>query len=89
MWIAFHYLIVAIKLTIATAIRSGKSATGWCCRAGHARIFAWRRLLLKLGHAENHCLEVDLEVEGGFRGVGPLSAEARFWLPGSFGWASD
>ncbi|MFZ6769366.1 hypothetical protein ACO0LM_20135 [Undibacterium sp. Di26W] len=46
-------------------------------------------LLLKLGHPENDCLEVELEVEGGFRGVGPLSAEARFWLPGSFGWTSD
>lgn len=46
-------------------------------------------LLLKLGHPENDCLEVALEVEGGFRGVGPLSAEARFWLPGSFGWTPD
>ena len=46
-------------------------------------------LLLKLGNPENDSLEVALEVEGGFRGVGPLSAEARFWLPGSFGWVSD
>ncbi|WP_189356280.1 hypothetical protein [Undibacterium squillarum] len=43
-------------------------------------------LLLELSNPQNRCLEVALEVEGGFRGVGPLSAEARFWLPGSFAW---
>ena len=33
--------------------------------------------------------EFMLEAEGGFRGVAPLSAESRLWLPGSFAWFSE
>jgi hypothetical protein len=30
--------------------------------------------------------EYELEGEAGFRGVAPLSAELKVWLPGSCGW---
>lgn len=44
------------------------------------------QLMLDLGRTGSVTREVELEGEGGFRGVAPLSCEARFWLPGSFGW---
>ena len=43
-------------------------------------------LLLDFGSPENETNEVVLEGEGGFRGVGVHSAEAAFYLPGSFAW---
>jgi len=46
-------------------------------------------LLLNAGQPDNPVDEYNLEGDGGYRGVGYLSAEARFWLPGSFGWDSD
>jgi hypothetical protein len=44
-------------------------------------------LLLNAGQPNNSENEYALEGDGGFRGVGYLSAEARFWLPGSAAWA--
>jgi hypothetical protein len=43
-------------------------------------------LLLNASQPSNPVNEYSLEGDGGFRGVGYLSAEARFWLPGSDGW---
>jgi len=45
--------------------------------------------LLDIGNPECTADEFQLEGETGFRGVAPLSAEARFWLPGSFGWENS
>jgi hypothetical protein len=45
-------------------------------------------LLLNLSRSANDQREVALEVEGGFRGVAPLSGEARLWLPGGDFWTS-
>jgi hypothetical protein len=45
-------------------------------------------LLLNLSRSANDQREVALEVEGGFRGVAPLSSEARLWLPGGDFWTS-
>ena len=42
--------------------------------------------LLHLSRPSNEINEYALEAEGGFRGVAPLSAEAKLWLPGSVGW---
>lgn len=41
------------------------------------------QLLLDLSRKSNETTEVELECEGGFRGVAALSAEIRFWLPGN------
>jgi len=41
------------------------------------------QLLLDLSREGNEITEVELECEGGFRGVAALSAEIRFWLPGN------
>jgi hypothetical protein len=46
-------------------------------------------LLLNASQPDNPVDEYDLEGDGGWRGVGYLSAEARFWLPGSAGWDPD
>ena len=43
-------------------------------------------LLLNASLEDNDQDEFQLEQEGGFRGVGPLSAELRIWLPGSLGY---
>jgi hypothetical protein len=43
-------------------------------------------LLLNFGSPDNDTLEVTLEGEGGFRGVGVHSTEAAFYLPGSIAW---
>jgi hypothetical protein len=43
-------------------------------------------LLLNAGQPDNPEDEYALEGDGGFRGVGYLSAEARFWLPRSAAW---
>jgi hypothetical protein len=43
-------------------------------------------LLLNAGQPSNPENEYALEGDGGYRGVGYLSAEARFWLPGSAAW---
>jgi hypothetical protein len=45
--------------------------------------------LLDIGNSECTADEFQLGGETGFRGVAPLSAEARFWLPGSFGWENS
>ncbi len=60
-----------------------KVATGFGSMAGSLRL---AQLLLDLSRPANDCVEVCLEVEGGNRGVAPLSCEARFWLPGSIGY---
>lgn len=41
------------------------------------------QLLLDMSRESSSITEVALETEGGFRGVAPLSAEIRFWLPGA------
>jgi hypothetical protein len=47
-------------------------------------------LLLKFGAPQNtETDEIELEGEGGFRGVGWHSAEASFYLPGSLAWPPD
>jgi|GEM_PF-524173 len=46
-------------------------------------------LLLNASQPNNLVDEYTLEGDGGCRGVGFLSAEARFWLPGSVGWDPD
>jgi hypothetical protein len=43
-------------------------------------------LLLNAGLNDNGQDEFQLEQEGGYRGVGPLSAELGIWLPGSLGY---
>jgi len=50
---------------------------------GFARVV---ELLLNISRGSSVTNEVALEGEGGFRGVAPLSCEATFLLPGSFGW---
>lgn len=46
-------------------------------------------LLLRFGSPQNQTIEIMLEGEGGFRGVGRFSAEAYFHLPGSSAWPSS
>lgn len=60
-----------------------KVATGFGSMAGSLRL---AQLFLDLSQPANDCVEVCLEVEGGTRGVAPLSCEARIWLPGSIGY---
>jgi hypothetical protein len=43
-------------------------------------------LLLNLSRKASTAVEVELEGEGGFRGVAPFSCEAGLVLPGGFGW---
>lgn len=43
-------------------------------------------LLLNISRLASDRVEIEMEGEGGFRGVAPLSCEVRLWLPGSFGW---
>ena len=43
-------------------------------------------LLRNVGLEDNEQDEFQLEQGGGFRGVGPLSAELQIWLPGSIGY---
>lgn len=46
-------------------------------------------LLLNMSRDENAQDEFQLEGEGGFRGVGPMSCWVEIWLPGSFNWWGD
>lgn len=46
-------------------------------------------LLLNAGCSWNSRSEYDLEGDAGFRGVAPLSAEIRLFLPGSDGWRPE
>jgi hypothetical protein len=46
-------------------------------------------LLLNMSNPHSAETEYVLEGDAGFRGVGQLSAEVAFLLPGSFGWQSD
>jgi hypothetical protein len=75
---------------------SGDPATLPCCYfidqetlSGFGTVIGSVRLaelLLNAGQPGNPEVEYALEGDGGFRGVGYLSAEARFWLPGSAAW---
>ncbi len=53
---------------------------------GSARL---AELFLNASQPDNPVDEYTLEGDGGFRGVGYLSAEARFWLLGSDAWDPD
>ncbi len=46
-------------------------------------------LLLNASNPNNVVNEYQLEGEGGFRGVGPQSAEVALFFPGSLGWTDD
>jgi hypothetical protein len=46
-------------------------------------------LLLNAGCSWNQVREYQLEGDAGFRGVAPMSAELRIFLPGSDGWVYD
>lgn len=59
---------------------------GFGTEAGSARFI---ELLLNASRASSSVEEIELEGEDGFRGVAPLSCEARMWLPGSFGWKEE
>lgn len=50
-------------------------------------MFRLAELLLNAGCSWNKVRDYGLEGDAGFRGVGPMSAELRILLPGSFGWA--
>lgn len=50
---------------------------------GMARLL---ELLLNMSQTTSDTNEIQLEGEGGFRGVAPLSCEATLLLPGAFGW---
>jgi hypothetical protein len=56
---------------------------GFGTDTGSARLAELLRNAGQLGNSEN---EYALEGDGGYRGVGYLSAEACFWLPGSAAW---
>lgn len=60
-----------------------KVANGFGSMAGSLRLV---QLFLDLSRPANQIDEVCLEVEGGNRGVAPLSCEARLWLPGGLGY---
>jgi len=51
--------------------------------------FRFAELLLNAGCSWNTVREYQLEGDAGFRGVAPMSAELRVFLPGSFGWVWD
>jgi hypothetical protein len=48
--------------------------------------FRLAELLLNAGCSWNPVREYELEGDAGYRGVGPMSAELRIFLPGSDGW---
>lgn len=49
-------------------------------------MFRFAELLLNAGCSWNSVREYSLEGDAGYRGVGPMSAELRIFLPGSQGW---
>ncbi len=49
-------------------------------------MFRLAELLLNAGCSWNEVREYALEGDAGYRGVGPMSAELRIFLPGSHGW---
>jgi hypothetical protein len=51
--------------------------------------FRFAELLLNAGCSWNQVREYQLEGDAGFRGVAPMSAEVRIFLPGSLGWIWD
>ena len=51
--------------------------------------FLLAELLLNAGCSWNTVREYALEGDAGYRGVGPMSAELRIFLPGSDGWIYD
>lgn len=57
--------------------------TGFGTYAGQLNLAT---LLLDFGQPSNDQLEIELEGEGGFRGVGVHSAECSFYLPGHLAW---
>ena len=50
---------------------------------------ALAELMLNAGCSWNEVREYALEDDAGYRGVAPMSAELRIFLPGSDGWISD
>ena len=46
-------------------------------------------LLMNFSRPASAVNEFALEAEGGFRGVAPMSAESRLWLPGSLAWFAE
>lgn len=58
---------------------------GFGTDAGAVRL---AELLLNFSRPQCKIDEIELEGEAGFRGVAPMSAEAHFRLPDSFGWES-
>jgi hypothetical protein len=46
-------------------------------------------LLFNMSREASTTNEVELEGEGGFRGVAPFSCDATFLLPGAFGWTES
>jgi hypothetical protein len=59
--------------------------TVWITRFSRGE-FRFAELLLDAGCSWNPIREYELEGDAGFRGVAPMSAELRIFLPGSFGW---
>lgn len=49
-------------------------------------MFRFAEFLLNAGCSWNEVRDYALEGDAGYRGVGPLSAELRIFLPGSDGW---
>jgi hypothetical protein len=58
----------------------------WASRPGTMRL---AELLLNAGCSWNTVRDYDLEGDAGCRGVAPMSAELRIFLPGSDGWIYD
>ena len=54
--------------------------------ARHPGTFRLAELLLNAGCSWNEVREYSLEGDAGYRGVAPMSAELRIFLPGSDGW---
>ena len=69
----------------------GTTAEDWAARdtiwmSPSSGTFRFAELLLNAGCSWNTVREYALEGDAGYRGVGPMSAELRIFLPGSGGW---
>lgn len=73
-------------LTIDEEWAARDAVRGFGTDVGSVRL---AELLLNASQPNNPVDEYTLEGDGGNRKVGYLSAEARLWLPGSFGWNPD
>ena len=73
----------------------GASVEDWHSRdtvwisARHPGTFRLAELLLNAGCSWNAVREYSLEGDAGYRGVAPMSAELRIFLPGSDGWIHE